>query len=163
MSCTPNLRTIGTKISFSRGLVRTSASWCAESTCLVVIDPSWVLSLVKWQSISICLVLSWKLDWLQYVRQPYYHNTIKLILDAKFPNPSIDAEPCQFTISSCHCTVFCFSWGEWDCFLSLWSPRYQWWSKKNTITHCGSPSKWASCPIWVTISPQPEVTIWRKE
>ena len=48
------------KISFPNGLVNTSASWFAEATNLVVIDPSCILSRMKWQSISICLVLSWK-------------------------------------------------------------------------------------------------------
>ena len=46
ISCTPNLRIIGAKISFPNGLVRMSASWCAELTCLVIMEPSWILSLI---------------------------------------------------------------------------------------------------------------------
>ena len=60
MSRTPNLRIIVEKASFPLGLMNTSASWFVEVTYLVTTEPSCILSWIKWQSISICLVLSWK-------------------------------------------------------------------------------------------------------
>ena len=48
------------KTFFPNGLLNTSASWFVEATCLVTTEPSCILSWIKWQSISICLVLSWK-------------------------------------------------------------------------------------------------------
>ena len=43
-----------------RDLVKMSASWSFELTKLVVTHPDAIFSLMKWQSTSICLVLSWK-------------------------------------------------------------------------------------------------------
>ena len=40
MSCTPNLCIIGIKKSLPKGFVKTSASWCAELTYFVAIEPS---------------------------------------------------------------------------------------------------------------------------
>ena len=42
-----------------RGLVKMSASWWAEVTWSVFKRLAWILSQIKWQSTSICLVRSW--------------------------------------------------------------------------------------------------------
>ena len=43
-----------------RDLVKISASWSLELTKLVVMHPDASFSLIKWQSISMYLVLAWK-------------------------------------------------------------------------------------------------------
>ena len=40
--------------------MKTSASWSFEFTKLVVMSPDRIFYLMKWQSTSVCLVLSWK-------------------------------------------------------------------------------------------------------
>ena len=42
------------------GLVKRSASWCLERIGMSLTTWAATLSLIKWQSISMCLVLSWK-------------------------------------------------------------------------------------------------------
>ena len=44
----------------NRGFVNKSAIWCYEATCIVFNVPFWIFSHIKWQSISMCLVLLWK-------------------------------------------------------------------------------------------------------
>ena len=43
-----------------RDLVKISVSWSFELTKLVITHPNAIFSLMKWQSTSMCLVLSWK-------------------------------------------------------------------------------------------------------
>ena len=43
-----------------RDLVKIFISWSLELTKLVVMHPDAIFSLIKWQSVSMSLVLSWK-------------------------------------------------------------------------------------------------------
>ena len=40
--------------------MKISVSWSLELTNLVVMHPDTIFSMIKWQSVSMCLVLSWK-------------------------------------------------------------------------------------------------------
>lgn len=45
-----------------KGLVKADASWWCERMGSILIDPLLILSRTKWQSISMCLVRSLRLD-----------------------------------------------------------------------------------------------------
>ena len=59
-SYAPSLLQIYLILGPLRDLVKMSASWSFELTKLVATHPDAIFSLMKWQSTSICLVLSWK-------------------------------------------------------------------------------------------------------
>ena len=60
MSYAPSLLQMYLILGPLRDLVKMSASWSFELTKLVAIHPDAIFSLMKWQSTSMCLVLSWK-------------------------------------------------------------------------------------------------------
>jgi hypothetical protein len=47
------------KVSWSRGLVKISASWSCVGTWIKAISPTSMLALRKWYLTSMCLVLEW--------------------------------------------------------------------------------------------------------
>ena len=60
-----------------RYLVNMSASWSPELTKSVMISPESTFSLTKWQSISICLVRSWKIGFDEIWRATWLsHNSL---------------------------------------------------------------------------------------
>jgi len=59
ISSNPNLNNISVCSCFPNAFVNMSASWSLLAIYDVVTSPSCNLSLIKWQSISICFVLSW--------------------------------------------------------------------------------------------------------
>ena len=44
----------------NRALMKRSTSWCCEDTCIVLRQPTCIFSWIRWWSISMCFVLSWK-------------------------------------------------------------------------------------------------------
>lgn len=61
MDCeTAILNRIGNSKVDGRGLMKTFASWCWLRIAMSLMNPSVTLSETKWQSISMCLVPSWK-------------------------------------------------------------------------------------------------------
>ena len=62
MSYVPSLLQMYLILGPLRDLVKMSASWSFELTKLVATHPDAIFSLMKWQSTSICLVLSWKTE-----------------------------------------------------------------------------------------------------
>ena len=61
MSYAPSLLQMYLILGSLRDLVKMSASWSFVLTTLVATHPDAIFSLMKWQSTSICLVLSWKI------------------------------------------------------------------------------------------------------
>ena len=57
--CIPILTVKLEKRGNPSALVIISATWCLLGTWRFRITPSWILSLTRWQSISMCFVLSW--------------------------------------------------------------------------------------------------------
>lgn len=55
-----NLRSRNWNWLWPKALVKMSASWCWVGTCAVEMIPEVSFSRAKWQSISMCLVHSWK-------------------------------------------------------------------------------------------------------
>jgi len=60
ISIRPSLHTFCLKGVGYKALVNISASWHSEGTWDKRMRPSWILIRIKWQSISMCFVLSWK-------------------------------------------------------------------------------------------------------
>ena len=60
MSYAPSLLQMYLILGPLRDLVKMSASWSFELTKLIATHPDAIFSLMKWQSTSICLVISWK-------------------------------------------------------------------------------------------------------
>jgi len=56
----PNLETKIEKDLGCKALVKTSAIWCWEERWERTMSPSTILERMKWQSTSMCFVLSWK-------------------------------------------------------------------------------------------------------
>ena len=44
----------------NRALMNKSTSWCCEDTFIVLRQPACIFSRTRWQSISMCFVISWK-------------------------------------------------------------------------------------------------------
>ena len=56
----PNLRRRNWNWVRPRAFVNMTVSWSVVGTWIVIKSPNWIRSRTKWQSISICLVRSWK-------------------------------------------------------------------------------------------------------
>ena len=52
-------------------LVNISANWYLVPTCTVLICPSYIFYLMKWQSISMCLVCSWNTEFSATWSEPF--------------------------------------------------------------------------------------------
>jgi len=64
----------GLKWEEPRAFVKMSASWCWEETWKVRRTHDWIFSRTTWQSMSMCLIRSWK-TWLAAMwRESYCHN-----------------------------------------------------------------------------------------
>ena len=61
MSIRPSLLANLVKVEMPYALVKMSATCELLATWKVLIFPSWIFSLTKWQSTSICFVLSWNI------------------------------------------------------------------------------------------------------
>jgi hypothetical protein len=156
MPRTPNLRIILEKISFPNGLVNTSASWFVKATCLVSIEPSCILSRIKWQFISIWLVLSWKTGLAavlsQYNNAGFECNILKSVNNERSQN------------NSQHIPVMALSSAEERYgFLPLCSPGNQRRSQKYTITCSGSMRYWTTSPVRIWKSSQKQFILRREK
>ena len=95
-----------------RPLVNTSASCSVVAKCWMKTIPLWIFSLTKWQSMSMCLVLSWKTGlqaiWMAAVLSLCITCKTRHIQFTKKINYSYN-----FSNSKSHASVFCFFGTLW--------------------------------------------------
>ena len=144
----PNLESKKLNWANPIGLVKISTSWWVVETCKVFNKPAWVFSRRKWQSNSMCLVLSWKTGlaamwkaaWLSQKRTEALgwgmQKSWRRDKSQVSSQVAIDIARYSASAKERETTV---------CFLDLQEIKES--PKKNTKTNEGSSGIWATSPI----------------